>query len=249
MRSLKAFLLALLMCSCVLSASAEPRTYRKLISAQAGAIVTVSFSISADMMGQQQRMSGEIEGTVLDGGLILIPSILLNPADLAREMMSQSETPDSEMPTMSTGELKIKVPGIDEPLEAEVLTQDRDFGLAWLRLKNATDLKGISLERARDPVVGETLYGLSLSPELYGYAPYVTRAMVQGEVKVPFPAFMIDAAGKILFNAKGQAVGYAVPKFVDNSLGAFNGEGQGFGLLIPAGRLRELTERARRAKS
>lgn len=231
------------LCSC--AALADPKVYRQLIERRAGAIVTVSFSMSADMMGQQQRMRGEVEGTVLKGGIVLVPSVILNPMDLAREFMAQSEGGESDLPNMSTGEIKIKLPGMDEPMEAEVLTQDRDFGIAWLKLKQTeSSIKGLDLDESARPVIGEAAYALALTPELYGYAPYVLETVVQGEIKVPFPSFMVGTVGKALFNRKGLLIGYSVPKFVGGSMSGITGEAPSFGLLIPAARLRELTARA-----
>lgn len=234
----------LLLAGAAFGAKDERRAYQTILAQHQGSIVTVSYSVSMDFMGSQQRAQGEVEGAILQSGLILVPSNILNPTDQLKELMAgQSEA--GSLPNIKSSEFNIRLPGMDEPLPAEVLTQDRDFGLAWLRLKRSgVKLQSIDLKKGRDPQVGEQAYVLNLVSELYGYAPYVAEVQVQGRIRVPYEAFVTNAFGKMLFDQKGRPLGYSVQRLSGNPNLMGNGGMKIFGVLIPASRLRELTERA-----
>lgn len=242
---------AVLACSVAASGAGEDQraAYATVLERHQQSIVTVSYSVSMDLMGTQQRAQGEVEGVILDSGLILVPSNILNPTDQLKELMAGNEGGFS-IPNIKSSEFNIKLPGSDEPLKAEVLTQDRDFGLAWLRLSGSRDLdlKSVDLKRGRDPQVGELAFVLNLVSELYGYAPYVAEVQVQGRIRVPYEAFVTNAMGKMLFDRKGRPLGYAVQRVSGNPNLVGSGGLKVFGVLIPASRLSELTARALRTE-
>lgn len=226
----------------------DRRAFRTILQRHAASIVTVSYALSVDFMGGTQRAQGEVEGVVIDAGLILVPSNILNPGDQLREMMASDPGTGSAIPNIKSSEFLVRVPGADEPLHAQVLTQDRDFGLAWLRLVGSgTALQPINLGEGRDPEVGEAAFVLNQVSELFAYAPYVARVDVQGRIDVPYAAYVTNAAGKLLFDRRGRPLGYAVQRVGGNPNLVGSGGFKAFGVLIPTSRLRELTERARRA--
>lgn len=231
-------------------AGADQRAaYGTVLDQHKQSIVTVSYSVSMDFMGSQQRAQGEVEGVILADGLILVPSNILNPSDQLKELMSGQA---DSIPTIKSSEFNVRLPGSDEPLQAEVLTQDRDFGLAWLRLKGKgrrVDLPSVDLKRGRDPQVGELAFVLNLVSELYGYAPYVAEVQVQGRIRVPYEAFVTNAFGKMLFDRKGRPLGYAVQRVSGNPNLMGSGGLKVFGVLIPSSRLAELTQRALRTEA
>lgn len=228
----------------LLWAADERRAYETILKLHRGAIVTVSYAVSVDFMGSSRRAQGEVEGIVVEQGLILVPSNILNPADQIREMMA-GDSNAGEVPNIKSSEFFVRLTGADEPLTAKVLTQDRDMGLAWLVLADASKApRGVQLRTGRDPVVGETAFVLSQVSELFGYAPSVARVEIQGRIEIPYAAFITNAAGKMLFDRKGKPLGYAVQRVSGNPNLIASGGFKAFGVLIPTSRLRELTERA-----
>ena len=228
----------------------DRRAYRTILDRHAASIVTVSYALSMDFMGSSQRAQGEVEGVVIDGGLILVPSNILNPADQLRELMASDPGAGAAIPNIKSSEFLVRVPGVDEPLHAQVLTQDRDFGLAWLRLDAShAALRAIDLADGRDPEVGQAAFVLNQVSELFGYAPFVARVDVQGRIEVPYGAFVTNAAGKLVFDRQGRPLGYSVQRVAGNPNLIGSGGFKAFGVLIPTSRLRELTARAQRGST
>jgi hypothetical protein len=225
-------------------AASDQRAYETILKLHRQSIVTVSYALSMDFMGSSQRAQGEVEGIVIEPGLILVPSNILNPGDQLRELMA-SDSNAGNIPNIKSSEFLVRLSGADEPLNARVLTQDRDLGLAWLVLDDAAKSpRGVSLASGRDPKVGETAYVLNQVSELFAYAPFVARVEIQGRIEIPYQAFVTNAAGKMLFDAKGRSLGYSVQRVSGNPSLIASGGFKAFGVLIPNSRLRELTERA-----
>lgn len=246
MRASNAWLLLLMMMMPSLLWADDRRAHQTVLKLHRESIVTVSYAVSVDFMGSTQRAQGEVEGMVLEQGLILVPSNILNPSDQIRELMAGDGGAGS-MPNIKSSEFFVRLTGADEPLTARVLTQDRDMGLAWLVLEDPARMpSGVRLSDGREPRLGETAYVLSQVSELFGHAPFVARVEVQGRIEVPYAAYITNAAGKMLFDARGRALGYAVQRVSGNPSLIGSGGFKAFGVLIPSNRLLELTERALR---
>jgi hypothetical protein len=163
----------------------------------------------------------------------------LNPVDLYQKVYRAQG--QQKIPSIRSSEIKVRLPGSDQPLEAEVITQDRDLGLAWLQIKEAPKgLPFVDLNEARDPRVGEHGYAIGLISEEFDYAPYIARVRVQGKIEVPYKAFVVDAAGALVFDGEGKAIGFSVLQIDSRPNYGAGAEYRSFATLIGGAKLKAL---------
>jgi hypothetical protein len=221
----------------------------KLLSAHAPAQVLIDYVLSVDQGGSPQRVQGQAEGVMISAdGVVLLPEAVLNPADVFRRVSGDGQGAMG-FNSMRSAEFTIRIAGRAEPLPASVLAQDRDVGIAWLKLDTPPKaLNFINLSRGREPRVGEPAFGIGMVGELYAFAPFVEDYRILGAVDVPFRGYITASNARLLFGADQRPIGYAVMRFsgVPNlaALGAF----KSFSIVVPATKLRELTERALTAR-
>jgi S1-C subfamily serine protease len=219
-----------------------------LISQHGAALVTVSYVLSFDAQGQNQRVQGEVEAPVISAdGLILLPSAVLNPAEQYRSIQMSG---DFNMPNISSSEFKVRLSGRAAQLDAKVVSKDKDLGIAWLKISDPpADLKFVLLNAKNDPVVGQKIFALDKASEDFDYSPYVVEGLVGGAVKVPFPAFIGGQPSKLAFDMAGNAVGYGVLQMAGNPNLAGQSGMKVFTLLLPVSKVVELTSRINEAKN
>ncbi len=219
--------------------------YESLLKRYGRTVVTVNYVLSNEAAGgaSDQRVKGETEATLVSAdGLLLVPSTVLNPTDLYQKVYRESG--EGTIPPWRSSELKVRLPGSDQPLEASVVTQDRDLGLAWLQIKNPPkNLQYVDLNAARDPDVGQRAYVVSVIAEEFDYAPYAEETRVQGKIDVPYRAFITDQPGKMLFDAKGTPLGFAVLRIDGSANMSSGGNYRMFATMIGGARLKELQAR------
>ena len=232
----------------VLAASdlyAAEATYPTLLSRYGRTVVSVNYVLSSDAAGgaADQRIQGETEATLVSAdGLLMVPSSVLNPGDLYQKIYRNQG--EAQPPAWRSSELKVRLPGSDQPLEASVETQDRDLGVAWLRIKNPpANLSFVDLSKATDPRVGQRAYVVSVVAEEFDYAPYLEETRVQGKIEVPYRAFITDQPGKMLFSTDGTPLGFAVLRIDGAANMSTGGNYRMFATVVGGERLRELQQR------
>jgi hypothetical protein len=222
---------------------AGPKIYQKLLQRYGKSIVTVSYVLSFDGAGSDQRVQGETDATLVSAdGLLLVPSSVLNPTDMYQKVYRSQG--DGQVPNMRSSEIKVRLPGSDQPLEATVVTQDRDLGLAWLKIKSPPKgLTHVDLSKAMDPKVGQKAYSVGLISEEFDYAPYIEETRVQGEISVPYKAFVTDQPGTMLFAEDGTPLGFTVLRIDGTSNMSAGGNYRMFATMVGGARLQALQKR------
>jgi Trypsin-like peptidase domain len=220
--------------------------FPKLLRAQTAPQVLVDYVLSLDVGGTPQRIQGSVDGVLISAdGVVLVSANVLNPSELFRSVLGEGSTP----PNMRSSEFKVRLPGQGEPLRAEVVNQDKDVGVAWLRISNPVKkLPFVDLAKAREPLIGEAAYSIGLVGESNAYAAFVEENRVMGKVEVPFKGYIVAPAARILFGADGRPIGYAVIRYTGAANLAAMGGFKSFAILLPGPRLLELTERALKPK-
>lgn len=225
----------------------EAQTYQRLLASYGRTVVTVSYVLSFDAAGgaADQRAQGETEATLVSSdGLLLVPSAVLNPTDMFQKVYRNQG--DGQVPNMRSSEIKVRLPGSDQPLEATVVTQDRDLGVAWLKIKSPPkNLPFVDLAKAIDPNVGQRAYVVGVIAEEFDYAPFVDETRIQGKIEVPYKAFISDQPGKMLFASNGTPIGFAVLRIDGTSNMSAGGNYRMFATVVGGARLKELDQRVR----
>lgn len=245
---MRALLLLCMFLSSAVAAQPEISTYERLLERYGRTVVTVSYVLSFDAGGgaADQRAQGETEATLVSAdGLLILPSAVLNPTDMFQKVYRNQG--DGQVPNMRSSEIKVRLPGSDQPLDAVVVTQDRDLGVAWLKIKTPPGkLPHVSLSKARDPVIGQKAYVVGVIAEEFDYAPFVDETRIQGRIEVPYKAFISDQPGKMLFSAQGVPLGFAVLRIDGTSNMSAGGNYRMFATVVGGARLKELDERVRK---
>jgi len=228
---------------------AGPKIYQNLLSRYGKSIVTVSYVLSFDGAGSDQRVQGETDATLISAdGLLLVPSSVLNPTDMYQKVYRSQG--DGKIPNMRSSEIKVRLPGSDQPLEATVVTQDRDLGLAWLKIKSPPkNLTFVNLAKADDPKVGQKAYSVGLISEEFDYAPFIQETRVQGEIAVPYKAFVTDRPGTMLFAEDGTPLGFTVLRIDGTSNMSAGGNYRMFATMVGGARLKALHQRVQAINS
>jgi hypothetical protein len=223
---------------------AEAQTYQRLLASYGRTVVTVSYVLSFDAAGgaADQRAQGETEATLVSrDGLLLVPSAVLNPTDMFQKVYRNQG--DGQVPNMRSSEIKVRLPGSDQPLDATVVTQDRDLGVAWLKIKSPPkNLPFVDLKTAIDPSVGQRAYVVGVIAEEFDYAPFVDETRIQGSIDVPYKAFISDQPGKMLFANDGTPIGFAVLRIDGTSNMSAGGNYRMFATVVGGARLKELDQ-------
>lgn len=188
--------------------------YEKLIADVAPSIVTVSMVVKMEMSfaGQSQsRESREEHSAVVvdaSGLLMMDYQPFASTDDEDGGQFKQKRTPT---------EIKVIFDGNDKEYESELVATDKKLGLAFVKVK---DLAGhtpkvVSFAAAADAELGDELAAVSRLQKGYDYAPYVETAKVNGKLKKPRKALMLDNPGVTgiglpVFTMNGEVVGAMV---------------------------------------
>ncbi len=188
----------------------EAESYRNILDAKAGSIVTVKLilKVKISFMGQGQDMENESEvpGVVVhEKGLIMIADEALEP-----QLPIDNDQIDVKITPLG---MTVIFADDDEEYDAILAAKDTNLGLAFVQVK---DLAGktiapVSFDGAATVAVGQELVGVSRYEKGFDYAAYFGTIRVAGEVFSPRPLFAIDGGfdglGLPLFTRDGKVAG------------------------------------------
>lgn len=188
--------------------------YDKLIENVAPSIVTVSMVVKTEMSfgGQSQNRESREEHSAVavdaTGLMMMDYQPFASTDDEDGGQFKQKRTPT---------EIKVIFDGNDKEYESELVATDKKLGLAFVRVK---DLAGhapkiVSFADATDVDLGVELAAVSRLAKGYDYAPFIETAKVNGKLKKPRKALMLDnpgvtGVGLPVFTMDGKVVGAMV---------------------------------------
>lgn len=217
----------------------------KLLAKYRACVVMLSYTISVEERGSEtvSRIAAESEGTLVSAdGLLIVPASVINPMDLYGKLL-QSRTGEAP-PAVNSADFFVRIPGSDEPLRAKVVTQDRDLGIAWLKIeKPPAPMAYVDLSIARDPKVGQNAYVIGMIAEEFDYAAFVERAHITGEIRIPYAAFIADQSQKMVFSNTGVPLGFSVMRIEPRNSISTGAEYQSYATLVGGERLKNLHQR------
>lgn len=217
----------------------------KLLAQYRACVVTLSYTISVEERGSEtvSRIAAESEGTLVSAdGLLIVPASVINPMDLYGKLV-QSRSGEAP-PSVHSADFLVRIPGSDEPLVAKVVTQDRDLGVAWLKIQQPpAPMAYVDLSIAVDPTVGQQAYVLGMIAEEFDYAAFVERARIIGDIKVPYAAFITDKSQKMLFSKTGVPLGFSVMRIEPRNSISTGFEYLSYATLVGGERLKNLHQR------
>lgn len=222
-------------------------TYQLLVSKRAPAVVPVRYVITLSAAGQEQRNEDRTQGVLVSAdGLVLISA---RAVSLDLGALKQGGAGDASGPIIAnSSEFRVRLPGSDEWMAADLVTRDTELGLAWLRVRDAVAQPFIDFEVLSQPAPGRVFYTLLRTSDEWGAVPLVRPGMVLGETRIPRTSLLVDGMPGLAFDAQGRPMGY-----VDIDLAAMTrSQSQGFGLdmadmvlhMLPARRVAAATRLA-----
>jgi S1-C subfamily serine protease len=241
-----------LWCGLVGSASAalaaQPATdpaYKLLIEERGPAVVSIRYILKLE--GQQQEE--EAPGVMVEPtGLVLTQT----PGGIGARAMGMAPTPS---------EVKVLIGDDTQGVDAKVVAQDKELGLAWLQLDTPaqTPYAFVDFSSSGTANVGDTVYMVSLMGKFFGNEPMVSEGKIAASVTKPRRLLMPAAGatagetslGLPVFDATGKVLGIAtfiLPDREEMESGdmrtAMRGGFMG-GMILPAAEVVEATARAK----
>ncbi|MDR7452300.1 MAG: hypothetical protein QN114_10515, partial [Armatimonadota bacterium] len=106
--------------------------YKQLVNQHGAAAVSVKFVMAVTNAGNEQRVEERAQGLLVHGdGLVLVPD---RAVSLDFNTLSGGAAGGSA-PVAKSSEFRVRLPGDEEWLVADLVTRDTELGLAWLRLR------------------------------------------------------------------------------------------------------------------
>jgi hypothetical protein len=200
--------------------------YRSLVAQHADAVVTIKFVMSVNSSGKEERIEDRTQGLVVGAdGLLLIPDRAVS-VDFSSMMQGGS---DSSAPVAKSSEFRVRLPGGDDWLPADLVTRDSQLGLAWLRLRNPPAKLGfVDLSDGVQAEPGMVFFSLMRTSDEWGGVPVFRPGRVMGETRTPKTMLLVDGVPGLAFSADGHPMGYVDIDF--GRLMRSRGGGTGMGL-------------------
>src|SRR5207342_3521255 len=175
--------------------------YRDLVAKQADAVVTVKFVMSMTASGKEDRVEDRTQGIVVSkNGLILIPDRAVS-VDFAA-MMPGGQS--GSAPVAKSSDFRIRLPGSDDCLPADLVTRDSQLGLAWLRLRHpAATLAYVNLADGVRAEPGMVFFSLMRTSDEWGGVPVFRPGRIMGETRTPRSVLLVDGVPGLAFSADG----------------------------------------------
>lgn len=249
-RSLAALCLAAFLATPCAAAPADDfedyrEVYRDLSERHAGAVVPVRFVMSVTGAGNEQSIEDRTQGLLVSAdGLVLVPAraVSLDLGSLGGQGGSA---------VAKSSEFRVRLPGRDDWLAADLVTRDGELGLAWLRLREPPGpLPFVDLADGAKAEPGMVFFSLLRTSDDWGGVPVFRPGLVLGETRTPTFRLLVDGVPGMAFSHEGKPMG-----FVDVDLGSIMRQrGSGMGLdmadmvmrMIPVERVAAATAQAAR---
>jgi hypothetical protein len=136
---------------------------------------------------------------------------------------------DGSAPVAKSSEFRVRLPGSDDWLPADLVTRDSQLGLAWLRLRDAPAKLGfVDLTDGVRAEPGMVFFSLMRTSDEWGGVPVFRPGRVMGETRTPKTMLLVDGVPGLAFSADGHPMGYVDIDF--GRLMRSRGGGTGMGL-------------------
>jgi hypothetical protein len=201
--------------------------YRSLVEQHADAVVTIKFVMSVNSSGKEERIEDRTQGLVVSSdGLLLIPDRAVS-VDFGDMMPGGGN--DGAAPVAKSSEFRVRLPGSDDWLPADLVTRDSQIGLAWLRLRHpSAALSFVDLADGVRAEPGMVFFSLLRTSDEWGGVPVFRPGRVMGETRTPKTMLLVDGVPGLAFSADGHPMGYVDIDF--GRLMRSRGQGTGMGL-------------------
>lgn len=216
-RSFAALCLAVLFAAPCAAAPADEfedyrEVYRDLADRHAGAVVPVSFVMSVTGSGNEQRIEDRTQGLVVSAdGLVLVPA-----RAVSLDLGSLGGGGQGGSAVAKSSEFRVRLPGRDDWLAADLVTRDGELGLAWLRLRDPPGpLPFVDLADGAKAEPGMVFFSLLRTSDDWGGVPVFRPGLVLGETRTPTFRLLVDGVPGMAFSHEGKPMG-----FVDVDLGS-----------------------------
>ncbi len=228
------------------------RTFKTIRELRGDTAVPVKFVMSMASGASERRQEGQTQGALVSAdGLILVPGRVVS-LDLGAFARSAGiGASGSSAPSAKSTQFRVRLPGSDEWVPADLVTRDNELGIAWLRLRHPKGkLSWVDFGNPAKVAPGTQLFTVMRTSDAYGAVPIVRVGYVLGETSIPRHEWLVDGVPGIAFDADGNPAG-----FVDVDLAATmraRSASSGIGMdmadavftLIPADRIGRATARA-----
>ena len=180
--------------------------YQGLVAKQASAVVTVKFVMAMTASGKEDRIEDRTQGIVVSkDGLILIPDRAVS-VDFA-SMMPGGQS--GSAPVAKSSDFRVRLPGSDDWLPADLVTRDSQLGLAWLRLRGSAAALGfVDLGDGVRAQPGMVFFSLMRTSDEWGGVPVFRPGRIMGETHTPRTVLLVDGVPGLAFSADGNPMGY-----------------------------------------
>ncbi len=229
------------------SLTGNAKIYQELMTQYGEAFVRVKYVMSMSFGGNDNRQEVETSAVLVgDDGLILVSASMINP----KSMMAAAMPPGMDFPDMKADEFRVRLADSDEDLDAVLITQDSDLGLAWLKLKvPPKKIKHVDLSKIGTLEIGQPYYSLSRTSADFGNVVVGSHGTVVGKTDTPIKSLLVNGPLDLAFAPDGKIVGFVTLRigkdFMMNSrLGGSTPQS-----MVYADKLQNVTELARKVQT
>lgn len=221
-------LMALLTSPGLLKAAEEREDYRpiykQLVQQHGAAAVTVKFVMSVTNSGNEQRVEERAQGLLVQAdGLVLLPD---RAVSLDFNLLAGVAQGQGSAPVAKSTDFRIRLPGSEDWLSADLVTRDTELGLAWLRLREVPEGLGfVDLQQGVPAEPGMVFFSLMRTSDEWGGVPVFRPGLVLGETRTPRTSLLVDGVPGLAFSSDGRPMGY-----VDINLSTMMRNRSGLGL-------------------
>lgn len=189
-----------------------------LVTRLAPAIVTVKAVLKTEMKftgaSQAQESRVNLSGVaVSEDGLIMVSNTAFSPTRAMEVMGMPSEMRDEMSMKVTPVSLKVLYADDETEYDAFLAATDTKLDLAFIKTEKLGDRKTafVDFGAATSALIGQKVIQVGRLGRGYDYAPYFQTAQVNGEIKKPRAAWMLEGAistfGLPVFALSGDVVG------------------------------------------